>query len=363
VIDALMTPLVAPQPANPGHAAPPAGPDAKNAFSRALDDARRPADDATPAEAAKPAPADEPPASRAQRDGDDGAADAAKRGEHRDRTDPAAPDLSALLPGWPGAALPPQAADAAREAVAAAEPRGLAAKLAAASGEDGPLPAADAAAGLADAASPAATAGSATEAAFAAHAEAAISAPDIAHPHHVSATASADAPAALWVQLPATAAAASPAAAGADAAASPFHAHLTAAIDSPDFAPSLGHTLSLLARDGVQQAQLSLHPAELGPVAVQIAVDGTQARIDFHAAHAATRAALESSLPDLAAALRDSGLTLAGGGVFDQSPQRQHAPHARPSRGTTDAADRDHAAPPAHAPSATRQRGVVDLYA
>jgi flagellar hook-length control protein FliK len=140
-------------------------------------------------------------------------------------------------------------------------------------------------------------------------------------------------------------------------------AHIAAPIDTPAFAPALGTTLSLLARDGVQQAQLSLHPAELGPVAVQIAVDGTQARVDFHAAHAATRAALEASLPELAAALRDSGLTLTGGGVFDQPRQRQGETSFTPSgRAASDGDVAEGDEPPLRLPT-TRPRGVVDLIA
>jgi flagellar hook-length control protein FliK len=69
-------------------------------------------------------------------------------------------------------------------------------------------------------------------------------------------------------------------------------------------------------KDGVQEARLHLHPAELGPVSVQIALDGQAAHIDFTAAVAATRDSIEQSLPALAAALREAGFTLAGGGVF-----------------------------------------------
>ncbi|MET0517946.1 MAG: flagellar hook-length control protein FliK, partial [Burkholderiaceae bacterium] len=90
-------------------------------------------------------------------------------------------------------------------------------------------------------------------------------------------------------------------------------------LHDPGFGSELGARLSLLAADGVQEAQLHLNPAEMGPVAVQIVVDGQHAQISFHAQQADTRAALEQSLPDLAAALRDAGLTLSGGGVFQQA--------------------------------------------
>ena len=86
-------------------------------------------------------------------------------------------------------------------------------------------------------------------------------------------------------------------------------------VNAPDFAQELGLKLSLLARDGVQQAELHLNPADMGPVSVQIVMDGTQARVDFGADMAATRQAIEAGLPELASALRDAGFTLAGGGV------------------------------------------------
>jgi flagellar hook-length control protein FliK len=149
-----------------------------------------------------------------------------------------------------------------------------------------------------------------------------------------------------------------------DAAAPATPLTLATPIDSPDFAAALGVQVSVLARDGVQHAELHLHPVETGPVSIRIEVDGTNARIDFGADLAATRHAIEQGLPELASALRDAGLTLAGGGVS------QHA-GSRP-RGGDDGADGAHAqAPvaatlPVTAPARALRRiaaGGVDLYA
>ncbi|HEY2560223.1 MAG TPA: flagellar hook-length control protein FliK [Caldimonas sp.] len=106
-------------------------------------------------------------------------------------------------------------------------------------------------------------------------------------------------------------------------AAPPASLALATAIDAPEFAATLGVQVSLLAKDGVQHAELHLNPAETGPVSIHIAVDGTAARIDFGADHAATRQAIERGLPELASALRDAGLTLAGGGVSQHASGRQ----------------------------------------
>lgn len=96
---------------------------------------------------------------------------------------------------------------------------------------------------------------------------------------------------------------------------------LATPVDSPDFSQALGLQMSLLAKDGVQSAELHLNPAEMGPVSVQITMDGSQAHVSFGADLAATRHAIEAGLPELASALRDAGFTLAGGGVSQHAGQ------------------------------------------
>ncbi len=114
-------------------------------------------------------------------------------------------------------------------------------------------------------------------------------------------------------------------------------------VDSPEFAAAFGLQVGTLARDGIQRAELHLNPTDMGPVSIQITLDGTQARVDFGADVAATRHAIENGLPELASALRDAGFTLAGGGVSqhggsnggqggdvgaDPSAARRNAPEA-----------------------------------
>ena len=149
------------------------------------------------------------------------------------------------------------------------------------------------------------------------------------------------------------------------AAAMPFSAHLAAAVNSPAFAPALATQVSWLVQEGQQHARLTLNPADLGPVAVRITLEGTQARIDFHAAIASTRAAIEASLPTLAAALHDNGMTLAGGGVSDGQPRpgtqgdRAHSDQGLAERGAGDEAADPHATSLPLRPA----RGLVDLVA
>lgn len=181
---------------------------------------------------------------------------------------------------------------------------------------------------------------------------------------------------------PATGAAAAPATTSADAlaivatagvesasshaapsSATPAEARLPHPPQSPAFAAALGQQVSLWIRRGVQQAVLQLNPAELGPVAIHIALDGARAHVDFTAPHAATRAALEASLPALAGALRDSGLTLAGGGVFDRPREQADGNAGAPAwagDSRHDDAPRGKALPPS---IVMQRRGVVDLVA
>lgn len=154
----------------------------------------------------------------------------------------------------------------------------------------------------------------------------------------------------------------------ADDAAAVASVTLPAPVDAPEFPHLLGVQVSLLARHGVQRAELHLNPADMGPVSVQIAIDGTHARVQFGADAAATRQAIEGGLPELAAALRDAGLTLTGGGVSEhaqgQAGDQADAGHARSQASGAPAADvgAAEAATARHVVVRVPQ-GAVDVYA
>ena len=176
--------------------------------------------------------------------------------------------------------------------------------------------------------------------------------------HDNAAAAPADAPAAVFTIATAPAPAA-PVGAGAEAAT------VAAPVGTPAFAEALGVQVSVLVAAGVQRAELHLNPAEMGPVSVQIVVDGAQARVDFGADLAATRQAIEASLPALASALQDAGMTLHGGGVSQHARDRNEA-ETRAGQGTGEGRHRFAADEP-HSPAAPTRRvaiaGGIDLYA
>jgi flagellar hook-length control protein FliK len=140
---------------------------------------------------------------------------------------------------------------------------------------------------------------------------------------------------------------------------------LTTPVSAPEFREALGVQVSVLARNGVQHAQLQLNPAEMGPISVQIAIDGTRAQVDFGADSFATRQIIESGLPELAAALRDAGFTLAGGGVSQHSRGSAGGGEAQPAPAGS-AQPRDAAGEAGPAGTRIQLRaplGAVDLYA
>ncbi|MDP3824028.1 MAG: flagellar hook-length control protein FliK [Burkholderiales bacterium] len=147
--------------------------------------------------------------------------------------------------------------------------------------------------------------------------------------------------------------------------AAPLAVNLPTPLASPEFAQALGVQMSVLAADGVQRAELQLNPAEMGPVSVQIVIEGTSARVDFGADLAATRHAIEAGLPELAGALRDAGFTLTGGGVSQHSGGRHASPDTPGDTGHGPRRDADAGdAPPRAVPQRrVMSAGGVDLYA
>jgi flagellar hook-length control protein FliK len=346
-------------------------------FAAALELAREPADAAEPC--------------RVEVDADASAIDAGTidGGERADAADPATPELSALLPGWPPAALP-IAAPAANAATAAAQDGAadpgagldavaLSKRLAAFpggqgernAGNEGPrggeaAPAPSAAEPMAALThTPASLRAAATQATDALAAPSAVKseAASIAAPTLNTTNAQV---LALGTAPGMSAFTGSVNAATANTAAAPFEAQLAAAIDSAAFAPALANQVTWLAGEGVQQARIHLNPAEMGPLSVKIVLDGSQARIDFSADLVATRNAIEASLPTLAAALNDQGLTLAGGGVFD-GQARHGTPRERPAQGAgaNNGAALSPRMPdgPAGTQALRSARGLVDLVA
>jgi flagellar hook-length control protein FliK len=116
----------------------------------------------------------------------------------------------------------------------------------------------------------------------------------------------------------------------ADAYARPVHTPVGTTAWSED----IGSRLTMMVEQGKHTASLRLSPEHLGPLEIQITMNDDQASVWFGAAHADTRAALESALPKLREMFAAQGLSLADAGVSREPPRQQQNPAAQsPSSG------------------------------
>jgi len=109
-------------------------------------------------------------------------------------------------------------------------------------------------------------------------------------------------------------------AAGAASTPAPATATLSAPVASAQWQQGLGQQLIQLHQRGGQQVQLHLHPAELGPLSVQLKVDDQLAQAQFLSHNPQVRAAIEQAIPQLRAALNEAGIQL-GEAMVGEQPQ------------------------------------------
>jgi flagellar hook-length control protein FliK len=137
------------------------------------------------------------------------------------------------------------------------------------------------------------------------------------------------------------------------------HAAVTAPLGSGRFANDFAQRVVLFAGQSVQHAEITVSPAELGPIAVAIEMRGQEATLAFAASNHATRAAIEDALPKLREMLAAQGLHLAGAHVGDQ-PRRESA---RQGNDAGTRSERGARAVAAELPVAggRRSRGLIDI--
>ena len=126
---------------------------------------------------------------------------------------------------------------------------------------------------------------------------------------------------------------------------------VAAPVGSAGFVEEFTQRVAILSRGGVHRAELSLAPADLGPVEISIEVRGDEATLIFTAPHAVTRAALDEALPRLREMLNAQGLQLADARVGTQAGGGSWRDSERRPQGFIAAAtDRVQATPDAAAP-------------
>jgi flagellar hook-length control protein FliK len=135
-------------------------------------------------------------------------------------------------------------------------------------------------------------------------------------------------------------------------------ARLPTPVHDARWADALAHRLVLMAREGESVASLKLVPVDLGPLDIQISVRDGEASVHFGAAHAETRAVLESSMPRLRELLSAQGLQLTNSSVSHQSGG-QNRPERSAASGSVNAVGEETEATTASIVSTS----LLDIYA
>jgi flagellar hook-length control protein FliK len=139
-----------------------------------------------------------------------------------------------------------------------------------------------------------------------------------------------------------------------------------APVDSADFPQGVADRVSFAVDNNWNTAKLQVNPPQLGPIDLQIAVQGDHAQVMMSTHSAVTREALESSLPKLKEMLNSQGFTQVSVDISQRSFQDRSA-FSQPYTGAKSAAVAPStAAAPVSAPSSAVTRtslGVLDAYA
>lgn len=150
---------------------------------------------------------------------------------------------------------------------------------------------------------------------------------------------------------------------------------LNAQLGSDEWQQALSQQIVMFSRNGQQNAELRLHPADLGAIQISLKLDNDQAQINMSSSHSHVRAALEAALPQLRTALAENGINLGQSQVssdsFAQSQgfqQQQQEARRDGQHGTFSLSqDDDSEITPIAVPAALQARilgtGAVDTFA
>jgi flagellar hook-length control protein FliK len=111
---------------------------------------------------------------------------------------------------------------------------------------------------------------------------------------------------------------------------------LQAPVASHEWNQGLGQQLVNMHLRGDQSVDLHLHPADLGPISINLRVtDSSQAQVQFFSHNSNVRSAIEQALPQLKEVMAQQGIALGQTSVGDQRQQqssREDAPRAMSTR-------------------------------
>lgn len=94
-------------------------------------------------------------------------------------------------------------------------------------------------------------------------------------------------------------------------------------LHDPRWSQQLGDRLLWMSRGEIQSAQININPAQLGPIQINISLNGDQMTAHFISAHQEVRQILDDAMPRLREMLSGAGINLGQSNVGAQTQQQQ----------------------------------------
>lgn len=144
---------------------------------------------------------------------------------------------------------------------------------------------------------------------------------------------------------------------------------LGASVNGQGWNQAVGERVVFMARNGIQRADVRLHPQNLGPLDIRVSVQNDQASVSFNVQNATTREAVEQALPRLRELFEQQGMDLVDVDVSDQQQQfaegGEHRPGGEglPGHAGSQAEEGDDGPAISMTPDEVAARGGVDYYA
>ncbi|KOC88749.1 flagellar hook-length control protein FliK [Winslowiella iniecta] len=153
----------------------------------------------------------------------------------------------------------------------------------------------------------------------------------------------------------------------------PATPQLNSQLGSPEWQQALSQQVVMFSRNGQQNAELHLHPQDLGSIQISLKLDNDQAQLNMVSGHSQVRAALEAAMPQLRTALAESGINLAQSNVSSDAFAQSHSfggqqqSRSDGNNNFADARDNDNEITPIVVPAVLQARAIgssaVDIFA
>jgi len=105
-------------------------------------------------------------------------------------------------------------------------------------------------------------------------------------------------------------------------------ARIAVPVGEAGWARAVGEQVAWHVSQNIQSASLRLNPQHLGPMEMQVKMDGDKATLAFTSHHAPVREALESALPRLREMFAEGGLEIVDVNVSDKNTSERHEQQA-----------------------------------